>query len=111
MACCPFNPAHTFARNRLLFHLNTCKDKVKKAHLFVACKFNPLHFHPKEEIELHQLVCPDRADYQELKRLLTQAGREGRDRERRREKVGKKKHMPKRECKASSDSCSEENEE
>ena len=44
MTRCPFNPNHTFARNRFLFHLNSCKDRKKKAHLFSTCKFNPLHF-------------------------------------------------------------------
>jgi hypothetical protein len=52
-ACCPFNPNHIFAREKLIFHLNRCKDKEKVIHLYRACKYNGVHYYKLEEIEQH----------------------------------------------------------
>lgn len=46
--CCPFNHAHIFSKEKLIFHINRCKDKPKVAHLFTVCRYNALHFIKKE---------------------------------------------------------------
>lgn len=43
-ASCPFNKNHIFAREKLIFHINRCKDREKVAHKFAVCKYNGLHF-------------------------------------------------------------------
>lgn len=52
-ASCPYNPNHIFDKEKLLFHLNRCKDKQKIGHLFKSCRFNSLHIIRKEDIEGH----------------------------------------------------------
>ena len=42
-ASCPYNPNHIFDKEKLLFHLNRCKDKLKVGHLFKSCKYNSIH--------------------------------------------------------------------
>lgn len=44
MATCPFNSAHTFEKDKLVFHINRCKDKAKRMPFMAKCKYNPMHF-------------------------------------------------------------------
>ena len=50
---CPYNKSHIFDKERLLFHLNKCKDKEKVKHKFRSCRFNKIHIVPLEDIEAH----------------------------------------------------------
>lgn len=52
-ASCPFNRNHIFAKEKLIFHINRCKDREKVKHKFAVCKYNGLHFIPKQDIEEH----------------------------------------------------------
>ena len=86
-ACCPFNNAHIFAKEKLIFHINRCKDRPKVAHLFSACRYNGLHYLKNEEIELHEQICPDKHQVRQMVATMQrnyQAA--GRDRSRSREK-------------------------
>lgn len=66
MASCPFNSAHTFAKEKLIFHLNRCKDRAKVAHLFTTCPYNGMHFIKKEEAEMHELLCPNKEEVRKM---------------------------------------------
>ena len=65
-ASCPYNPNHIFDKEKLLYHLNRCKDKLKVGHLFKPCKYNSIHIIRKEDIENHELICSDAASFRSL---------------------------------------------
>jgi hypothetical protein len=60
LVSCPFNKNHMFKKARLVYHLNSCKDKVKVIHLFAQCRYNRLHYLRKHEIQKHEEECEDR---------------------------------------------------
>ena len=35
---------HVFHKEKLIFHINRCKDRAKVEHLYAKCKYNGLHF-------------------------------------------------------------------
>ena len=65
-ASCPYNPNHIFDKDKLLFHLNKCKEKQKVGHLFRSCKYNSIHIIRKEDMEAHELICSDSSDIRDL---------------------------------------------
>ena len=65
-ASCPYNKSHTFDKEKLMFHLNRCKDKEKVGHLFGCCQFNRIHIMLKQDIESHELLCPDKDELRNL---------------------------------------------
>jgi hypothetical protein len=86
-AVCPFNNTHTFAKEKLIFHLNRCKDKAKVIHKFAVCRYNGLHFIPKEKLEEHELFCDDREEVRKMVESMKRSfDRINRERERSREK-------------------------
>ena len=61
MASCPYNHNHRFAKNKFIFHVTRCKDKLKVGHRFTTCKFNGLHIVLKDELLAHYQMCEDKA--------------------------------------------------
>lgn len=102
-ASCPFNKNHIFAREKLIFHINRCKDREKVAHLFSTCQFNGLHFIKKEELEMHELTCPDKMEVkrmvESMKRNFASLRERSRSRERREkaEEDDNEERFPKKE--------------
>jgi hypothetical protein len=85
-ASCPFNKNHVFAREKLIFHINRCKDRDKVAHLFSTCQYNGLHFVKKEELEMHELTCSDRMEVKRMIELMKRNFANMRERSRSRER-------------------------
>ena len=61
-AQCPYNPNHVFDKEKLIFHIQRCKDQKKNGHLFRSCQYNKIHILPREDLEAHEIICPDRED-------------------------------------------------
>lgn len=40
---CPYNKNHIFDKEKLIFHINRCKDKEKVGHLYASCQYNRIH--------------------------------------------------------------------
>ena len=57
-----------FDHDKLIFHLNRCKDRLKVGHLYRTCSYNKIHIVLKEDLETHELICDDR---EEIRRLTT----------------------------------------
>ncbi len=57
MASCPFNSAHTFEKDKFVFHIQRCKDKQKMMPYMSKCKYNPMHYVLKDKIKQHEEVC------------------------------------------------------
>jgi hypothetical protein len=51
MASCPFNSAHTFEKDKFVFHIQRCKDKQKMMPYMSKCKYNPMHYVLKDKIK------------------------------------------------------------
>ena len=61
-AQCPYNPNHFFDKEKLIFHIQRCKDKEKHQNKFRSCQYNKIYIVPKEDLEVHEIICPDRQD-------------------------------------------------
>lgn len=70
-ATCPYNKNHVFDKEKLIFHLNRCKDKEKVANQYDSCRFNRIHIHLKgDDLKFHEDICPDRDDIKKLTKQL-----------------------------------------
>ena len=70
---CPYNPAHTIKRSKMLYHIVRCRRSLP-AHLSV-CEYDLHHLVHKEKMEDHYLACPSKrqamVEYEEIgKRCL-----------------------------------------
>lgn len=67
LVSCPYNVLHKFARSKLPFHIQRCKDGKKLQHLFTRCSYNSVHIVKKTQKEDHELICPDKEMHERLK--------------------------------------------
>lgn len=68
---CPYNKNHVFEKEKLIFHINRCKDKAKVEHMFTSCRYNRIHILPKEDVTTHEMFCPDKEEIKKLTSQLT----------------------------------------
>ena len=65
-AVCPYDPTHTFAKHKYIYHIHRCKIGKKFGHLYRTCIFNPLHIVLQQNIDQHQNQCESRVGIQVL---------------------------------------------
>jgi hypothetical protein len=62
MATCPYNPAHKFIEEKLMFHVMRCKDGKKNKLMFSRCPFNSRHIVKNKDLDDHMMQCPNREE-------------------------------------------------